>query len=81
MTEKERICVFSISKRDRFCNIKQTIDWLRNEGKDLKYYFNKWKPKSELRKGSIVLFSFEGQIFGQARVKEDIKEISLGDQR
>jgi hypothetical protein len=45
------------------------------------YYFRDKKPKNGLPSGSIVLFSFEGQIFGQAVVKEDVREVPLEKQK
>lgn len=31
--------------------------------------------------GSIVLFSFDGQVFGQAVVKEDIKQLAMEEKK
>lgn len=70
------ICVLSLSKEDIFDHIK----WLREKG-EKPYYFRSRKPRHGLPSGSIVLFSFQGQIFGQATVKEDVKELSMEGQR
>jgi hypothetical protein len=79
MSEK-LICVLSLSKEDVFGRGINAVDWLRT--KDEKpYYFRNRKPKNGLPSGSIVLFSFQGQIFGQATVKEDVRELSLEGQR
>lgn len=78
MTQETKICVFSLSEKDIFKpkDMDYAINWLKNKG-EKPYYFRKQKPKNGLPSGSIVLFSFEAQIFGQATVKEDIKEVSL----
>jgi hypothetical protein len=84
MGSEKIICVFSLSKADlsfKFTvGIKGAINWL--EGKQEpphEYYFCKSKPKNGLPPESIILFSFEGQIFGQATVKEDIKPMLLDE--
>ncbi|MBT0159474.1 hypothetical protein G4O51_05770 [Candidatus Bathyarchaeota archaeon A05DMB-2] len=81
MCHEKKICILSLSKTDRnfkfTIGIKGAIKWL--EGKKEpphRYFFSKKKPKEGLSPGSIVLFSFEGQIFGEAIVKEDIKPLS-----
>jgi|SRR3990170_352602 len=84
MTPEKLICVFSLSKADisfRFTvGIKGAIDWLKGKKeKPHAYYFHEKKPKNGVPPGSIILFSFEGQIFGQATVKEDIKPLSVGE--
>jgi hypothetical protein len=79
MNSRKRIYVFSLSKKDIFGYGVDPVNWLRN--KDEKpYYFRNKKPKL-LPSGSIVLFSFQGRIFGQATVKEDVKELSLKERR
>ena len=81
MVEK-KICVFSLSERDkafRHKDMEIAKNWLAT--KDEKpYYFQKKSPKDGLPSGSIVLFSFDARIFGQATVKEDIKEVPLKEQ-
>ena len=57
--------------------MQNTVEWLRNKGEN-PYYFN-YKPKDGLPRGSIVFFSFEAKIFGQATVKEDLQELSRAD--
>lgn len=68
--------VFALSARDpafEHKNIRKTIEWLINNGKDRPFFFRATAPKKGLPSGSIVLFSFEGQIFGQATVKDGIE--------
>ncbi len=81
MTEK-KICVFSLSERDEAFShkdMKRAKSWLIN--KDEKpYYFAKMSPKDGLPPGSIVLFSFDARIFGQATVKEEVKEVPFEEQ-
>jgi hypothetical protein len=55
------------------------INWLLKKG-EKPYYFREMKPKG-LPKGSIVLFSFDARIFGQATVKEDVQEVPLDEQK
>jgi hypothetical protein len=81
MALEGKICVFSLSRVDLSftfsVGIKGVISWL--EGKRIpphRYYFRGSKPKNGLPPGSIALFSFDGQIFGQAIVKDNIKPIS-----
>ena len=75
-----KICAISLSKKDIFEDgLEFAVDWLRKKGEN-PYYFREKKPK-ELPSGSIVLFSFLGQIFGEATVKEDIKKLSEEERR
>jgi hypothetical protein len=81
MSNDRKIYVFSLSRTDLAFSfsvgIERAISWL--EGKKIpphRYYFRSAKPKNGLPPGSIMLFSFDGQIFGQAIVKEDIKPLS-----
>lgn len=60
--------------------MEHAINWLKNKGEN-PYYFREKKPKNGLPSGSIVLFSFEAQIFGQATVKEDIQGVPLEERR
>jgi len=60
--------------------MEHAINWLKNKGEN-PYYFREKKPKNGLPSGSIVLFSFDAQIFGQATVKEEIQEVSLEEKR
>lgn len=82
MVEK-KICVFSLSERDeafRHKDMERAKTWLAN--KDEKpYYFQEKSPKDGLPSGSIVLFSFDARVFGQATVKEDIKEVPFKEQK
>jgi hypothetical protein len=81
MNPEKVICVFSLSKADIFRDgIEFAIKWLREKGEN-PYYFREKKPKNGLPSGSIVLFSFEAQIFGQATVKEDIQEVPLEERQ
>lgn len=81
MNSRKLICVLSLSKRDIFQDgIEFAANWLRKKGEN-PYYFRERKPKNGLPPGSIVLFSFLGQIFGQATVKEDVREVPLEKQR
>ena len=81
MFHEKKICILSLSKADptfKFTvGVIGAIKWL--EGKKeapYRYFFNEKKPKNGLPPGSKVLFSFEGQIFGEATVKEDIRPLS-----
>ena len=81
MSNERKICVFSLSRTDLSftfpVGIKGAISWL--EGKRMPphwYYFCSSKPKHGLPPGSIILFSFDGQIFGQAIVRDVIKPLS-----
>lgn len=81
MIEK-KICVFSLSERDeafRHKDMERAKSWLLN--KDEKpFYFAEMSPKDGLPIGSIVLFSFDARIFGQAIIKEDVKEVPFEEQ-
>jgi hypothetical protein len=81
MNLEKKICVFSLSEKDPSFghkDIERAKNWLLN--KDEKpYYFRETKPKS-LPSGSIVLFSFDARIFGQAFVKQAPREVSLEEQ-
>jgi hypothetical protein len=73
-------CVFSLSKEDVFGKVNHVV-WLEDKKHGEKpYYFRTGKPK-RLPSGSKVLFSFEGKIFGEATVKEDVKELSAEEKR
>ena len=72
----KEIYVFSLSAEDPSFephNIERTVQWL-NAKHENPYYFKEKRPKS-LPSGSIVLFSFEAQIFGQATVKKGITDV------
>jgi len=78
-----RFYVFSLSKKDEAFKdgkIETAVSWLEKKDED-PYYFRELKPKDGLPSGSIVFFSFEGQIFGQATVKDDVRKLSLEEQR
>jgi hypothetical protein len=74
--------VFSLSKKDKAFEdgkIETAVKWLRN--KDEKpYLFRNGKPR-RLPSGSIVLFKFQAQIFGQAEVKKPPEELPLEEKR
>jgi len=82
MNPKKKICVFSLSDRDIFPpkDMEFAKNWLLNKGEN-PYYFREKKPKDGLPSSSIVLFSFDGRIFGQATVKEDVQEVPLEEQK
>ena len=78
MNSESKRCVFSLSKKDEFTSMEYAKNWLLNKG-EKPYYFRESKPKA-LVSGSIVLFSFEAQIFGQAVVKKGIREVPFEEQ-
>ena len=80
MTQETKICVFSLSERDIFRDMEHAINWLKDKGEN-PYLFRKMKPVDGLPSGSIVLFSFEAQIFGKATVKEDVEKLSLEEKQ
>ncbi len=83
MTEK-KIFVFSLSERDEAFshkNMEKAVSWLRDKKENEKPRCNfAEKSPRDVPSGSIVLFSFDAQIFGQATLKENIKEIPLKEQ-
>jgi hypothetical protein len=82
LTEK-KICVFSLSERDEAFahkDMEGAKTWLTSKDSERAYYFAEKSPKGGLPPGSKVLFSFDARIFGQAVVKEDIKEVPLEEQ-
>jgi hypothetical protein len=79
MNQEKKRCVVSLSKRSGFKDMPTTVKWLIDKGEE-PYYFH-FKPKEGLAKNSIVLFSFEAQIFGRARVKRGVEELSLKEQQ
>jgi len=62
--------------------MEKAVSWLRDKKEDEKpyYYFAEMSPKGGLPSGSIVLFSFDAQIFGQATVKKDKEKIPRDEQ-
>ena len=80
MTSEVQIRVFSLSSADIFeeNRLDYAIYWLMKKG-DNRYYFRDKAPRN-LPVGSIVLFSFEGKIFGQAITNEEVKRISSEEQ-
>ena len=81
MSQGVQIRVFALSSEDIFRkgDLDFAINWLRHKGNAL-YYFRNKKPKN-LPIGSIVLFSFEGKVFGQARTSEEVTRLSEQQQR
>lgn len=79
--KETQIRVFALSSEDIFRkgDLDFAINWLKNKGNSL-YYFREKKPRN-LPIGSIVLFSFEGRIFGQAITSEEITELPLQERR
>lgn len=78
----KRIYLFSLSKEDEAFKdgkIETAVNWLENKDEN-PFYFRNQKPKL-LPSGSIILFSFKAQIFGQATVKEEPRKLSLKEQR
>jgi len=80
MTSEIQIRVFSLSSADIFeeNRLDYAIYWLMKKGNN-RYYFRKMKPRN-LPVGSIVLFSFQGKIFGQAITNEEIRMTSTEEQ-
>ena len=81
MPNSKLICLFSLSKADptfrSVVGVTGAIKWLETKKEPPhRYFFNEKKPKAGLPSGSKVLFSFDGQIFGEATVKEDVKPLS-----
>jgi len=81
---EQKIFVFSLSERDEAFshkNMGKAVSWLRDKKEDEKpyCYFAEKSPR-DVPSGSIVLFSFDAQIFGQATLKENIKEVPLKKQ-
>jgi hypothetical protein len=82
LTEK-KICIFSLSERDEAFahkHMKRAKTWLTSKDNEEPYYFAEKSPKDGLPPGSKVLFSFDARIFGQAVVKEDVKEVPFEEQ-
>jgi len=79
MNEEKKNCVISLSKTSGFVNMVNTVKWLIELRED-PYLFH-YKPKEGLGKSSNVLFSFEAKIFGRARVRRGVEELSLKEQR
>jgi hypothetical protein len=75
MVEYEEDMFFSLSETDptfKGKNIDQVVEWLRKEKcqESKPYIFSEKTPKNGLPSGARVLFSFHGQVFGTATVKE-----------
>ncbi len=79
---EKKVCLFSLSESDIFPHkdVDFAIKWLLSKG-ERPYYFREKKPKHGLPLGSIVLFSFDAQIFGQATVKKDVEEVSFEERK
>lgn len=80
---RERICLFSLSKKDptfrSAVSINGPIEWLNGKkNPPHKYYFRSITP-TFLPKGSKVLFSFENQIFGEAIIEEEVQYLQRID--
>jgi len=81
----KEICVISLSRKDdefKDKKMEEVINWLRakKRSKKPRYNFAKLSPKNGLPPGSIVLFSFEAQIFGHATVEEDLEGVPFDQQ-
>jgi hypothetical protein len=85
MSQTNRICVFSLSKKDptfKSAVSKYTpINWLNSKkNPPHRYYFRTAAP-SNLTSGYKVLFSFENQIFGEALIKSGVQELKEPDKQ
>ena len=83
MTE-QKFFVFSLSEKDEAFSHKdmgKAVSWLRDK-KEEKNPLCKFAEKSprDVPSGSIILFSFDAQIFGQATLKGTKKEVPLKEQ-
>lgn len=84
MTQPE-IFAFSLSAKDEAFSpndMEKTVSWLRdkqNEPNPICLFAEK-SPRC-VPSGSIMLFSFEAKIFGQATLKGTVKEIPLDEQK
>ena len=79
MTSEIQIRVFSLSIKDIFKDgLEYAIYWLMKKG-DNPCYFRENSPRN-LPSGSIMLFKFKAQIFGQAIVKEEKRKVSAKKQ-
>lgn len=80
MLDEKTICIFSLAKSDptfrSVVSVVGAIKWLESKKEaPHRYFFNEKKPK-KLLVGSKVLFAFDGQIFGEAVVMDDIKPMA-----
>ena len=81
MFDEKKICIFSLSEKDPAFShggMENAKKWLLNKG-EKPYYFRETKPK-ELPPGSVVLFSFDARIFGQAKIKKAPVAVSQKEQ-
>ena len=78
MNAEKSICIFSLSTADIFkSGVNEAVKWLKEKRQEPSlYHFREKKPRN-LLPGSIVMFSIERQIIGQAIVKEGVKETPL----
>ncbi len=77
MSQNLEIRIFSVAATDLAFekgNLGYSIYWLMQKG-DKPYYFREKSPRN-FPVGSIALFNFENQIFGQAVTSEEIKKYS-----
>jgi len=80
MSEEVQIRIFSLSRVEfEAGNLGNAIYWLMKKG-DKPYYFREMTPRN-FPAGSIVLFNFESQIFGQAITYEAIRKFTSDEQR
>ncbi len=85
MNQENKICLFSLSKKDptfrSAVSISRPIEWLNGKkNPPHRYYFRTIAPVS-LPKGSKLLFSFENLIFGEAIIKEGIQILQKSDMK
>ncbi len=83
MIQERKICLFSLSQKDGTfrgaVSINLPIDWLKGKKKPPhRFYFGNSGPCS-LPTGSKALFSFENQIFGEAMIKEPVRDLTATD--
>jgi hypothetical protein len=79
---EKKICVFSLSERDEAFahkDMERAKSWLTSKNKEEPYYFAEKSPRG-ISSNSKILFSFDARIFGQAVVKEDVKEVRFEEQ-
>jgi hypothetical protein len=81
LSQEIQIRIFSLSTEAGFekGNLGYAIYWLMKKGNN-PYLFLEKTPK-DFPIGSIVLFDFEGQIFGQAITSEEVKKLSPEEQK
>ena len=82
---KPEIFAFSLSAKDEAFSpndMEKTVNWLRDKQDEPNpvCYFREKSPK-EVPSDSIMLFSFEAKIFGQATLRGTVKKVPLEEQK